>query len=98
MIKVTHRDAIAFEEVKANPFCVLCTTSTGGHIGWFELGGGRWYVKPTTGFLREFQQNIDFEETRLSSKETAKRELASGAGGARYMSMRRRLVYQGDQQ
>jgi hypothetical protein len=24
----------------------MLTTSWGGHLGWFELGGSRWFVKP----------------------------------------------------
>lgn len=23
-------------------------TSLGGHLGWFEVGGGRWFVKPVS--------------------------------------------------
>lgn len=29
-----------------NPFTVLCTTSTGGHLAWFQPDGGRWYTHP----------------------------------------------------
>lgn len=28
------------------PYGVMLTTSWGGHLGWFELGGARWFVKP----------------------------------------------------
>lgn len=24
----------------------MCTTSLGGHLSWFESGGGRWFAKP----------------------------------------------------
>jgi hypothetical protein len=26
----------------------MMTTSWGGHLGWFEFGGGRWFVKPVS--------------------------------------------------
>lgn len=35
-------------EAAQNPYTVLCTTSLGGHIGWYELGGGRWHAKPVS--------------------------------------------------
>lgn len=28
------------------PYGVMMTTSWGGHLGWFELGGDRWFAKP----------------------------------------------------
>jgi hypothetical protein len=30
------------------PYGVMLTTSWGGHLGWFELGGDRWFVKPVS--------------------------------------------------
>lgn len=39
-------EALPFEEVQVTPYIVLCVTSLGGHLGWFETGGGRWFVKP----------------------------------------------------
>ena len=41
----TH-DALPFQEVGQTPYGVMMTTSWGGHLGWFELGGGRWFVQP----------------------------------------------------
>jgi uncharacterized protein len=38
-------EALPKMEIQATPYGVLCTTSMGGHLGWFELGGGRWFVK-----------------------------------------------------
>lgn len=45
---VAPREVCPFEETKQNPFVVLCTTDMGGHLSWFESGGGRWYVKPVS--------------------------------------------------
>ena len=39
-------EAVPLEEIKQNPFVVLCITSLGGHLSWFEFGGGRWFAKP----------------------------------------------------
>lgn len=38
--------ALPYAEASTNPYTVLCTTSLGGHLGWFEIGGGRWHGKP----------------------------------------------------
>lgn len=31
---------------------MLCTTSLGGHLSWFETGGGRWFATPVSLSLR----------------------------------------------
>lgn len=46
--QIAVKEAIPFEEFKSNPFAVLCTTSLGGHLSWFETGGGRWFSKPVS--------------------------------------------------
>lgn len=38
-------------ETQANEYLCFVTTSTGGHIGWFEAWGERWFPKPIMGFL-----------------------------------------------
>lgn len=38
-------EALPRNEFGQNPYGVLCTTSLGGHLSWFELGGGRWFAK-----------------------------------------------------
>jgi len=43
--QIAVKEAIPYEESKRNPYVVLCTTSLGGHLSWFELGGGRWFAK-----------------------------------------------------
>jgi len=42
---VAHNEALPRQEVQQTPFGVLCTTSLGGHLSWFELGGGRWSAR-----------------------------------------------------
>lgn len=41
-------EAVPYEEIKQNPYVVMCATSGGGHLSWFELGGGRWHAKPVS--------------------------------------------------
>jgi predicted alpha/beta-fold hydrolase len=43
---IAVKEALPYEEFRLNPNTVLLTTSLGGHICWFETGGGRWHPKP----------------------------------------------------
>ncbi len=45
---ISSRRALPYGEARLNPYTVLCTTSLGGHLGWFEPGGGRWHAKPVS--------------------------------------------------
>ncbi|KAF2206990.1 hypothetical protein CERZMDRAFT_52013 [Cercospora zeae-maydis SCOH1-5] len=53
--------AVPYAEIQQNPYAVMCATSSGGHLGWFEFGGGRWHTKPALGFL-EAMRNVDFDK------------------------------------
>ena len=41
-------EAVPYNEIKQNPFVVMCATGGGGHLSWFELGGTRWHAKPVS--------------------------------------------------
>ncbi|KAF3403485.1 putative esterase [Penicillium rolfsii] len=56
---IACRDALPFHEMTQTPYGVMLTTSWGGHLGWFELGGDRWFVKPVTNFLNKMAREID---------------------------------------
>ncbi|RVX69431.1 hypothetical protein B0A52_06494 [Exophiala mesophila] len=58
---VTASEALPREEVAVTPYGVLCTTATGGHLGWFELGGGRWFAKVTTAYFQRLANDVDLE-------------------------------------
>jgi predicted alpha/beta-fold hydrolase len=45
-LQIAVYDAIPFQEFAQNPYTVLVTTSLGGHLSWFEIGGGRWHARP----------------------------------------------------
>ncbi|OOF91125.1 hypothetical protein ASPCADRAFT_211407 [Aspergillus carbonarius ITEM 5010] len=51
--------ALPFQEMTKTPYGVMMTTSWGGHLGWFELGGGRWFVKPVLNFLNLMAKEVD---------------------------------------
>jgi predicted alpha/beta-fold hydrolase len=44
-LQIAVNEALPRNEVKQTPYGVLCTTALGGHLSWFELGGGRWFSK-----------------------------------------------------
>ncbi|KAI9812086.1 MAG: hypothetical protein M1826_002961 [Phylliscum demangeonii] len=80
---IAVREAIPFDEFKRNPYTVLCTTSKGGHLGWFESGGGRWFVKPMTRFLMTMARQV-----KVSCPDDLE---VPGAGNARFNPVRRKL-------
>lgn len=45
---IAPKEVLPFEEIKLNPYAVMCSTDMGGHLSWFEWGGGRWFVKPVS--------------------------------------------------
>ncbi|KAJ5934002.1 hypothetical protein N7454_006331 [Penicillium verhagenii] len=56
---IASREALPFQEMTQTPYGVMMTTSWGGHLGWFELGGSRWFVKPVNNFLNKMAKEID---------------------------------------
>lgn len=42
---IVSNSAVPYEEIKLTPYIVMCATSIGGHLSWFELGGDRWYSR-----------------------------------------------------
>lgn len=46
--QISVNEAVPYDEIMKTPYGVLCTTAWGGHLSWFETGGGRWFVKPVS--------------------------------------------------
>lgn len=46
----------------------MCTTDWGGHLGSFQLGGGRWFATATSAFLAKMHDEIDHEASRVERK------------------------------
>ena len=43
--QIAVNEGLPRAEVKQTPYGVLCTTTLGGHLSWFELGGSRWFAQ-----------------------------------------------------
>jgi len=43
---IAVEEAIPYDEARANPYVFMAVTNGGGHLSWFESGGGRWFAKP----------------------------------------------------
>ncbi|KAM0598340.1 hypothetical protein ACHAP1_002549 [Verticillium nonalfalfae] len=82
---IAVNEAVPYQEFKTNPYTVLCTTSLGGHLSWFEMGGGRWHAKPVVNFLNRMAFDIH--------SESIDHELASGSEvkQPRYLPMVRKM-------
>ncbi|KAK4984870.1 hypothetical protein LTR50_006341 [Elasticomyces elasticus] len=84
---IAVKEAIPYEEFAQSPYTVLCTTSTGGHLSWFEWGGGRWFAKPAVNFLQKMAKEID-----LSALEEQK-QTSSNANGSAKVSVGNRMPF-----
>ncbi len=60
---IAVNECIPYEEFKKNPYTVLCTTSLGGHLSWFEGhgNGDRWHAKPAANFLNNLVHKVDYD-------------------------------------
>ncbi|PGH32138.1 hypothetical protein GX50_05099 [[Emmonsia] crescens] len=58
---ISVNEALPYNEIKQTPYGVMCTTSWGGHLSWFEYGGTRWFTKPITTFLTKMATEIDLD-------------------------------------
>ncbi|KAI1733716.1 carboxylesterase-like protein [Xylaria scruposa] len=70
---------LPYPEAAKNPYTVLCTTSLGGHLGWFELGGGRWHGKPVYNFLSRMAFEIDHKTIDPTASKVAYSTTASAS-------------------
>ena len=61
--QISSAEAIPYEEFKKNPYTVLCTTNWGGHLSWFQFGGGRWFATAIAAFLTKMQDDVDLSAT-----------------------------------
>ncbi|KAG9201874.1 hypothetical protein G6514_005291 [Epicoccum nigrum] len=66
---ISSKAAIPYEEFKQNPYTLLCTTDWGGHLGSFQLGGGRWFATATASFLSKVHETIDHEASKTARQE-----------------------------
>lgn len=68
---IACKSAVPYEEVLHTPWVAICSTSLGGHLGWFETGGGRWHSKPVYNFLEKMLREVDVQATKKHARVTA---------------------------
>ncbi|RPA83900.1 AB-hydrolase YheT [Ascobolus immersus RN42] len=61
---VAPKEAIPYDEVRANPYAFMAVTSMGGHLSWFEPNGERWYCRIVTDWLGKMQREVGGVERR----------------------------------
>ncbi|KAK3373753.1 Alpha/Beta hydrolase protein [Lasiosphaeria ovina] len=88
---VAVQEGIPFGEFKLNPYTVLCTTSLGGHLSWFEFGGGRWHAKPICNFLNLMVSEIDLDAAAAVNDSSDGKEPESPQFKTRFSPVRRKL-------
>jgi len=82
---IAINEALPYMEVKQTPYVVLCTTSLGGHLSWFETGGHRWHARPCVNFLNKMAFDI-----QVDAPAEANGAAKSDSSGPRFNPMRRR--------
>ena len=48
---IAVKEALPYSEVRANEYMTMVVTGIGGHLGWFDAQGKRWFTKPVMSFL-----------------------------------------------
>jgi len=71
--EIAHIEGLPVEEFKQNPYTILMTSEGGGHLGWFEWGGTRWFAKPVLAFLSKMAE----DGVEVDKDQMTKRVLAS---------------------
>ncbi|KAH3902344.1 related to Putative esterase YMR210W [Saccharomycodes ludwigii] len=49
---------IPHREIENNPYILCLNTTKGGHIGWLDFHGNRWYIEPIVKFLTGYHKDI----------------------------------------
>ncbi|OKL56990.1 hypothetical protein UA08_07954 [Talaromyces atroroseus] len=97
---ISAKEAIPYNEFQQTPYGVLLTTSWGGHLGWFELGGARWFTKPAANFLDLLAQKIDLTVPPVLQKDTRGLHGESldkpSQGPSGFYPVRRKLVFKSE--
>ncbi|KAI5291469.1 hypothetical protein KEM54_004466 [Ascosphaera aggregata] len=66
---ISQKECLPYGEVKATPYGVMCTSSWGGHLGWFQSGGTRWVTTPVINYLTTLATEIDLDAPIILPKE-----------------------------
>ncbi|CAG8975856.1 hypothetical protein HYALB_00010252 [Hymenoscyphus albidus] len=85
---IASHEALPWQEIKATPYAVMCTTSLGGHLSWYELGGGRWHAHPAINFLNKMA--FEIQSPPIINGQRAK---FGPDHSAEFVPMRRKMAY-----
>ncbi|EFR03499.1 medium-chain fatty acid ethyl ester synthase/esterase 1 [Nannizzia gypsea CBS 118893] len=95
---ISSKEALPYLEMTKTPYAVMCTTSWGGHLSWFEYGGGRWFTKPVVNFLNKMASEIDLDAPLTVVEEEPESKLTPATSSERvdgphpdFKPMRRKL-------
>ncbi|KAK6454450.1 Alpha/Beta hydrolase protein [Scheffersomyces xylosifermentans] len=66
---ITGYRSLPVGEVKLNPYTNLITTTIGGHLGWFNFTGGRWYPGPLSRLYSELDKNWEIDNESLTEED-----------------------------
>ncbi|KKO99605.1 hypothetical protein THAR02_08277 [Trichoderma harzianum] len=58
-LELSPQMGLPIEEAKANPYVVLVVTSFGGHLGWFQQDGSRWFIQAIYNTLQQFWEKVE---------------------------------------
>ncbi|KAF2155873.1 hydrolase, alpha/beta fold family [Myriangium duriaei CBS 260.36] len=65
---IAVKQAVPYQEVKHTPYVTICSTSLGGHLGWYQIGGGRWHSKPVFNFFEKMLREVDVTATKKHAR------------------------------
>ncbi|MCJ1322642.1 hypothetical protein MMC15_007991 [Xylographa vitiligo] len=88
---IAVKEGLPYEEFKQTPYAVLCTTSLGGHLSWFESGGNRWFAKPISQFLIKMATEVDRIEPPEHPTWNSAESVDKDKYAPSFIPMRRRL-------
>ncbi|KAG8623781.1 hypothetical protein KVT40_008757 [Elsinoe batatas] len=91
---IAPKQSVPYEEVHHTPWLVICSTSLGGHLAWYESGGGRWHAKPAAAFLDRMAKDVDTRATKANGRSTANGHVAKTSYKSPFVfePMRRKLI------
>ena len=84
-------EAVPREEIKRNPNVVLCSTSLGGHLSHFEIGGERWFARVATAFLQKIANDLDWNAVSNARSERSGEDVHANGKTPIFEPVRRKL-------
>ncbi|KAF2397195.1 hydrolase, alpha/beta fold family [Trichodelitschia bisporula] len=89
---IAVNEAVPHEEIKQSRHVVLCSTSLGGHLSWFEIGGERWFSRSACAFLQKMANEADLEALKKQREIPEPETTTSHKKPVVYDPIRRKLL------